>query len=92
MRIGFIGLGNIGSAIARNLINAGHELKLYNRTRSRAEVLEPLGATIAETPAAAATDVEVLITMLADDHAVEQVLFDPAKPSSFFRPAQSIFQ
>ena len=86
MRIGFIGLGNMGSAIARNLINAGHELKLYNRTRSRAEVLEPLGATIAETPAAAATDVEVLITMLADDHAVEQVLFEPGKAVDLLAP------
>jgi 3-hydroxyisobutyrate dehydrogenase-like beta-hydroxyacid dehydrogenase len=86
MRIGFIGLGNMGSAIARNLINAGHELKLYNRTRSRAEVLEPLGATIAETPATAATDVEVLITMLADDHAVEQVLFEPGKAVELLSP------
>src|SRR6185369_3168403 len=86
MRIGFSGLGNMGSAIARNLINAGHELKLYNRTRSRAEVLEPLGATIAETPAAAVTDVEVLITMLADDHAVEQVLFEPGKAVDLLVP------
>ena len=86
MRIGFIGLGNMGSAIARNLINAGHDLKLYNRTRSRAEALEPLGATIAETPAAAATDVEVLITMLADDHAVEQVLFEPSKAVDLLSP------
>jgi 3-hydroxyisobutyrate dehydrogenase-like beta-hydroxyacid dehydrogenase len=92
MRIGFIGLGNMGSAMALNLINAGHELKLYNRTRSRAEVLEPLGATIAETPAAAATDVEVLITMLADDQAVEEVLSNPAKPSIFLRRMQFIFQ
>jgi len=37
MRLGFIGLGNMGSAMARNLIKAGHELVLYNRTRSRAE-------------------------------------------------------
>jgi len=86
MRIGFIGLGNMGSAIARNLINAGHELKLYNRTRSRAEALEPLGATIAETPAVAATDVEVLITMLADDHAVEQILFEPGKAVELLSP------
>jgi len=92
MRIGFIGLGNMGSAIARNLINAGHELKLYNRTRSRAEVLEPLGASIAENPAAAVTDVEVLITMLADDHAVEQVLFEPGKAVDLLAPGQFMFQ
>jgi len=86
MRIGFIGLGNMGSAMARNLINAGHELKLYNRTRSRAEALEPLGAMVSETPAAAATDVEVLITRLADDHAVEQVLFEPGKAIDLLAP------
>ena len=86
MRIGFIGLGNMGSAIARNLINAGHELKLYNRTRSRAEALAPLGASVVETPAAAATDVEVLITMLADDHAVEDVLFGSGNAVNHISP------
>ena len=86
MRIGFIGLGNMGSAIARNLINAGHELKLYNRTRSRAEALSPLGASVVETPAAAATDVEVLITMLADDRAVEDVLFGPGNAVNHISP------
>jgi len=86
MRIGFIGLGNMGSAIARNLINAGHELKLYNRTRSRAEALSPLGANVVETPAAAATDVEVLITMLADDRAVEDVLFGPGNAVNHISP------
>ena len=77
MKIGFIGLGNMGSAIARNLIKAGHSLTVYNRTRSRAEGFESLGAKIAESPAAAITGVEVLITMLADDRAVEDVIFAP---------------
>lgn len=86
MRIGFIGLGNMGSAIARNLINAGHDLKLYNRTRSRAEALSSLGASVVETPAAAAKDVEVLITMLADDRAVEDVLFGPGNAVNHISP------
>ena len=86
MRIGFMGLGNMGSAIARNLINAGHELKLYNRTRSRAEELAPLGAGVAETPAAAATDVDVVITMLADDRAVEEVMFGPGNAINHISP------
>ena len=43
MKVGFIGLGNMGSAIARNLIKAGHSLTVYNRTRSRAEGFESLG-------------------------------------------------
>ena len=54
MKVGFIGLGNMGSAITRNLIKAGHELTVYNRTQSRAEPLASLGARIAETPGEAA--------------------------------------
>src|SRR5262249_9915918 len=71
------GLGNMGSGMARNLIKAGHTLTVYNRTRSRAEVLRSLGARIAETPNEAASDAEALITMLADDRAVEEVVFAP---------------
>ena len=77
MKIGFIGLGNMGSAIARNLIKAGHDLTVYNRTRRRAETFASLGAKIAETPSEAAADREALITMLADDAAVEGVIFSP---------------
>jgi 3-hydroxyisobutyrate dehydrogenase-like beta-hydroxyacid dehydrogenase len=77
MKVGFIGLGNMGSGMARNLIRAGHTLTVYNRTRSRAEELKPLGAKIAETPSEVASDAEALITMLADDHAVEEVIFAP---------------
>ena len=75
MKIGFIGLGNMGSGMARNLINAGHDLTVYNRTRSRAEPFASLGAAIAKTPGDAAADREALITMLADDAAVEEVIF-----------------
>src|SRR5882672_2801264 len=78
MKVGFIGLGNMGAAIARNLVNAGHDLTVYNRTRSRAEAFVSLGARIAETPAEAAADQETLITMLADDAAVEAVIFGPS--------------
>jgi 3-hydroxyisobutyrate dehydrogenase-like beta-hydroxyacid dehydrogenase len=77
MKVGFIGLGNMGSAIARNLIKAGHDLTVYNRTRSRAAPFASLGARIAETPSEAAVDAEALITMLADDAAVEAVIFAP---------------
>jgi 3-hydroxyisobutyrate dehydrogenase-like beta-hydroxyacid dehydrogenase len=77
MKVGFIGLGNMGSAIARNLIQDGHTLTVYNRTRSRAEPFASLGARIAETPSEAAADAEVLVTMLADDAAVEGVIFAP---------------
>jgi len=75
MKIGFIGLGNMGSGIARNLIKAGHELTLYNRTRSRAEEISR--ARVVDLPTEAAAGAEVLMTMLADDVAVESVMFSP---------------
>src|SRR5882672_885894 len=78
MKVGFIGLGNMGSGIARNLIKNGHTLSVFNRTRSRAEPFASLGARIAGTPSEAAADAEVLITMLADDAAVEAVMFAPS--------------
>ena len=91
MKVGFIGLGNMGSAIARNLIKAGHSLSVYNRTRSRAEEFKPLGATIAESPSAAAAGAEVLITMLADDRAVEDVIFAPGNAIEALPPERFIF-
>jgi 3-hydroxyisobutyrate dehydrogenase-like beta-hydroxyacid dehydrogenase len=75
MKVGFIGLGNMGSVMARNLIKAGHTLTVYNQTRSRAEELQSLGATVARTPGDAASGAEALITMVADDRAVEDVIF-----------------
>jgi 3-hydroxyisobutyrate dehydrogenase-like beta-hydroxyacid dehydrogenase len=77
MKVGFVGLGNMGTVMARNLIRAGHTLSVYNRTRSRAEELHSLGATVGRTPGEAATGAEALITMVANDAAVEDVIFGP---------------
>jgi 3-hydroxyisobutyrate dehydrogenase-like beta-hydroxyacid dehydrogenase len=75
MKVGFIGLGNMGRAMAKNLLRAGHNLVVFNRTRNRAEALQSEGnLQIADSPADAAKDAEVLITMLADDHAVEDII------------------
>jgi 3-hydroxyisobutyrate dehydrogenase-like beta-hydroxyacid dehydrogenase len=73
MRIGFLGLGNMGRAMASNLIRAGHEVIVYNRTRNTAEALAAEGARIADAPAKAAGQ-EIVITMLANDDAVESVV------------------
>jgi 3-hydroxyisobutyrate dehydrogenase-like beta-hydroxyacid dehydrogenase len=78
MKVGFIGLGNMGQPMAHNLLRAGYELTVYNRTRQAAESFQSLGAIVAQSPAEAAQEVEVLITMLADDAAVESVLFGSA--------------
>ncbi len=73
MNAGFIGLGNMGQPMARNLLKAGHNLTVYNRTRRRAEDLEASGARIAERVADACQG-DAVMTMLADDHAVEEVV------------------
>src|SRR5271169_220385 len=74
MEMGFIGLGAMGLPMSRNLMKAGHALKVFNRTRSRSEALVSQGANCAETPAAACA-AGVVATMLADDAAVEAVVF-----------------
>jgi len=65
----------MGSAMARRLIEAGHEVTVYNRTKSRAEELGKLGAQAANTPGEAARGVDAVFTMLADDQAVEEMVF-----------------
>ena len=75
MKVAFVGLGQMGSAIAANLLKAGHNVTVYNRTRSRAEALQSLGAVVANTPGEAVSETEVVLTMLADDRAVEAVVF-----------------
>src|SRR5690348_6438629 len=75
MKVGFIGLGQMGAGMAANLLRAGHEVTVYNRTRSKTEPLVAQGATLATTIADACRG-EAVFTMLADDAAVEHVAFD----------------
>lgn len=72
MRIAFIGLGRMGSGMARNLLRAGYQLTVYNRSREKADMI---GAPVATTPAEASRDCDAVITMLSDDAAVENVVF-----------------
>jgi 3-hydroxyisobutyrate dehydrogenase-like beta-hydroxyacid dehydrogenase len=73
MKIAFLGTGNMGLPMARNLAKAGHEVTVWNRTLAKAEHLTE--AKSAVTPAEAAADASVAITMLADDPAVESGVF-----------------
>ncbi len=73
-QIGFIGLGNMGAPLASLLVRAGYSVKVYNRTRSKLQPLLATGAQAAQTPAEAAADSSILITMLADDQALAAVL------------------
>jgi 3-hydroxyisobutyrate dehydrogenase-like beta-hydroxyacid dehydrogenase len=75
MKVAFIGVGNMGTPMARNLLRAGHEVAVYNRTRAKAERLGADGARIAESIQDAARDAEVAITMLADDQALRETVF-----------------
>src|SRR3569623_1186872 len=74
MRIGFIGLGNMGAGMAANLIKAGHDVTVYNRSRPKVDALAAQGAHPADTVAAACGG-DVVLTMLANDDAVAGVTF-----------------
>jgi 3-hydroxyisobutyrate dehydrogenase-like beta-hydroxyacid dehydrogenase len=75
MRIGFLGLGKMGTPMALRLLAAGHELAVWNRTEGRTDALAREGAIVAGTPAEAELGAEAVITMLFDDAAHEEVLF-----------------
>jgi 3-hydroxyisobutyrate dehydrogenase len=76
-KVGFIGLGIMGSAMARRLVEAGHRVAVYNRTPEKAAPLVAAGARPAATPQAAAEGSEVVISMVTDSRAVEDVLLGP---------------
>jgi 3-hydroxyisobutyrate dehydrogenase-like beta-hydroxyacid dehydrogenase len=77
MKVGLIGLGNMGSGMASSLLKGGHDVTVYNRTPSKAQALVGQGARYAAQVADACRG-EVVITMLADDVAVESVVFGDA--------------
>jgi 3-hydroxyisobutyrate dehydrogenase-like beta-hydroxyacid dehydrogenase len=77
MKVGLIGLGNMGSGMAAKLLKGGHEVTVYNRTSSKAQALVAQGARYAAQPADACSG-DAVITMLADDSAVESVVFGDA--------------
>ena len=74
MQVGFVGLGLMGTEIAWNLIKAGHQVTVWNRSAEKAAPLVAAGATLAATPAEAARN-PVVMSMLADDKALEAVVF-----------------
>ena len=71
MRIAVLGTGIMGGPIARRLAEAGHDVRAWNRTREKAE---GLGGTVADTPGEAVSGAELVLTMLADGHAVDEVM------------------
>jgi 3-hydroxyisobutyrate dehydrogenase-like beta-hydroxyacid dehydrogenase len=76
VKVAFIGLGSMGAPIARNLLDAGHALTVYNRTPGRAKQLVAQGAREVASSARAATGADAVVTMLADDPAVVATVLD----------------
>ena len=75
--VGFLGLGIMGRAMARRLVDAGHKVAVWNRDPSKAAELEAAGARRAATPREAAAGAEVVITMVTDSEAVKSVVLGP---------------
>jgi len=76
MKIAFLGLGNMGFAMARNLLHAGHDVTVWNRTLSKADGLRADNAKVADSIAKASRGADFAITMMADDHAVSSAVLD----------------
>ena len=77
MKVGFIGLGRMGGAMARRLLDAGHDVGAFNRTAARSKPLIDAGAKQLDSIKAAATYGDAVFTMLADDAAVLDVVSQP---------------
>jgi len=75
--VGFLGLGNMGAPMVSNLLKAGFSVVVWNRTESKARPLLEKGAVWADSPQRVAEKSDVVITMLADAHAVREVLLGP---------------
>ena len=76
MNIGIIGTGFLGKAVAARLLNTGHKVIVYNRTKNKAESLKNIGAIVADTPKDLAQACDLVITIVKDSEAVESVSFD----------------
>ncbi|MFG6103059.1 NAD(P)-binding domain-containing protein [Leptothoe sp. EHU-05/26/07-4] len=77
MKVAFIGLGTMGMPMALNLLATGHQLIVHNRSRDRELPLVEAGAQRAATPAAAATEAEIIVICVSDTPDVEAVLLGP---------------
>jgi len=74
--LGFIGIGNMGSRMAKRLLEHGYQLKAYNRSRENAEALVKYGATVADSIAELASEADVILSSLTNDDAVKSVYTD----------------
>lgn len=74
LKVGWVGLGKMGIPMSTNLIKGGYELTVYNRTKSKSKELADQGAKVVDSPKEAAEQADIVVTMIADDAALEAVL------------------
>lgn len=91
-RLGFIGIGNMGSRIARRLLEHGYQLTAYNRRREAAEALVEYGATVAGSIAELASKADVILSSLTNDEAVKSVYADPQGVFAYARRGSAIIE
>jgi 3-hydroxyisobutyrate dehydrogenase-like beta-hydroxyacid dehydrogenase len=95
--LGFIGIGHMGSRIARRLLDQGYDLTAYNRNRDAAEALVEFGATVADSIAELASQADIILSCLANDEAVlsvytgSQGVFEQARPGSVIIEMSTVF-
>lgn len=76
LKIGWIGLGNMGIPMSEQLIKAGYPLYLYNRSEGKDKVLKEIGATVSTSPSALIQTCDVIILMVSDDQAIRQIFYE----------------
>lgn len=86
LKVGFVGLGIMGRPMARNLLKAGFDVTVYNRTRARTEEAASMGARVADTPKQAATGADVVITMVTSTPDVRELILGPNGVAEGTRP------
>src|SRR5882762_8501368 len=91
-KLGFIGIGNMGSRIARRLLEHGYQLMAYNRSREAAEALVKYGATVADSIAELASKSDVVLSSLTNDDVVKSVYTDPQGVLAYVRRGSAIIE
>src|SRR6266481_1250979 len=91
-RLGFIGIGNMGSRIAKRLLDHGYQLIAYNRSREAAQALVKYGATVADSIAELASEADVILSSLTNDDAVKNVYTNPEGVFAHVRRGSAIIE
>src|ERR1700704_1508357 len=91
-RLGFIGIGNMGSRMAKRLLEHGYQVIAYNRRREAAEALTKFGATVADSIADLASEADVILSSLTNDDAVKSVYVDPGGVFAHVRGGSAVIE